>query len=336
MTRIFNEGFEGGHTFWWTNFGSGAAIHANYARSGIYGMKIDQDDSATYTLATGLSEAYLRIPFYLVSYASYAPVLFYWRNGTTSLGSVKINYTTHKLEIYAGGSLWGTGTITINTSTWYVLEVHIKISDTVGVLDVRLDGFSEITVAAGDTKPDANTTFTNLYWYAGGASTAPTMYFDDIAINDTNGAVDNSWCGDGRFIAISPNANGDQSDLDGSDGNSVDNYALVDEVPANDETDYVESAVSDEYDLYNMATPSWIFGSVDIKRIWLEARVRNTVAGGQCKLGVKATTENWGDAINTPTSYAYVKDAERLANHDTAAAWTASDLASIQAGFKVV
>jgi hypothetical protein len=55
-----------------------------------------------------------------------------------------------------------------------------------------------------------------------------------------------------RFYPSLPNGDGNYSQFDGSDGNQVNNYQLVDEVPAN-VTDYVETVTVDQFDSYDLA-----------------------------------------------------------------------------------
>src|SRR3972149_6225726 len=195
---------------------------------------------------TALSEAYFRLALYISADPSN---ILSWLSGTTWLGTLKRNTTSKFLELYTStATLVATGDIAIQASTWYVIEVHVKIDDTTGALDVRVDGVDDAAFA-GDTKPGAETTFNTLRYHGG----SNTSYYDDLAMNDTNGSVDNSWCGDGKIILLKPNANGDSSQWDGSDGNQVDNYLLVDDIPSDDDTTYVQSAILANKDLYNLA-----------------------------------------------------------------------------------
>jgi hypothetical protein len=160
-------------------------------------------------------------------------------------------------------------------------------------------------------------------------------YYDDLAINDTSGGADDSWCGDGRIIALTPNANGDLSQLTGSDGNSTDNYLLVDDVPSNGDTDYVEGSTVDQKDLYNL-TACGLTGVI-IKRVWAASRSRDTVAaGGLISLVVKTnSTEYAGTDRALATSYAEVLGDIHTVNPNTSGAWSTSDLDALQVGPKL-
>jgi hypothetical protein len=59
-------------------------------------------------------------------------------------------------------------------------------------------------------------------------------YFDDLAINDSNGSFQNSWPGDGAVIRLKPNAAGDASDW-------TNDYTAVDEVTPDEGTTLVAS-----------------------------------------------------------------------------------------------
>jgi hypothetical protein len=70
---------------------------------------------------------------------------------------------------------------------------------------------------------------------------------------DTAGAAPyNDFLGDVRVIRMLPNNNGVSSQLVGSDGNSTDNYLLVDEMPVAT-SDYVGSLTVGNRDLYELS-----------------------------------------------------------------------------------
>jgi len=250
-------------------------------------------------------------------------------NGATELGSVRVNPTTHFIEIYTStGTLVDTGAIALTAGTMYLIEGHVKIDDAAGAIDVKIDGIADASFA-GDTKPGAATYADGLWW--SGASTQ-TFQLDDLALNDTTGGVDNSWCGDGRVILLIPNAAGDVTGLTPSAGN---NFECVDDIPHDTDTTYVEDSVVDDYDLYNLAAS----GLVDktILRVWAESRARDTVAaGGLMQLGLKTVaTEYWSSDLTLLTTYDDYRGTVHTANPNTLAAWTIAQLDALQVGFKV-
>jgi hypothetical protein len=79
---------------------------------------------------------------------------------------------------------------------------------------------------------------------------------DDIYVLDTSdgtatqGRTNNARLGPIKIESIYPNGNGATNDFVGSDGNSTDNYLLVDEVGTPNTADYVESTTVGHRDLY--------------------------------------------------------------------------------------
>jgi hypothetical protein len=327
MARVFTEGFEIGDTLFWNASADGGGIISTNPRSGTYATETNSATGATKTF-TGLSELYLRFGWRATS-TDNTSYRFRFRNSTTSL--VQIRVTGGGLAAYVGTTLVATGGITtLQANTWYLFEFHIKIADSGGRIEAKIDGILDIDYT-GDTKPGTATTVDNIYLVD-----SSTGAVDDLAMNDTTGATDNSWCGDGRVIALTPNANGDSSQFVGSDGNSTDNYLLVDETPSDGDTTYVATSGVGYVDMYNLSDTG--LTSKTILRVWPEARAREAVAAsGTFQLGVKTGgTEYWSSTQTLLTSYARFLGTVHTTNPQTGVAWTIADLDAIQAGVKVV
>lgn len=328
MTRVFTEGFESGDVLFFDINYLGAAS-ASIARSGTYSYYGNNAVMYGSKFVTGISEAYFRIGFYAASMAGRI-LAWYSDSGANEMGSLRVNASTRKLSLYTGsGTLVATGTHVLSLSTWYLLEVHVKIDNTTGVLEAKLDGISEASFS-GDTQPSTATTFDKITYFMQDNNT----YYDDLAMNNTSGGSDNSWCGDGRIVALLPNAAGDLSQLTNSAGTSVNNYTYVDERPSNGDTDYVEGAVVDNKDLYNLSAIG--LTNIIVKRVWAEARARDTVAsGGLISLVIKTNSAEYASSdFSLLTSYTAVKGPEYLINPNTATLWTISDLDALQVGPK--
>jgi len=326
MTRIFTEGFESGDTLAMNVATYGAGIAQ--VRSGSYSLQGAQGNSSTGITISGVSEVYFRCAHWTNGTSG---TLLKWRIGATELGSLRFNSTNRCLELYTGTATYvAGGTHPIPSNAWFLYEVHIKIDASAGVLEAKIDGVLDSSFN-GNTKPGTATTFDNFLLPGTGTN---VCYMDDIAINNTSGSVDNSWCGDGRIIALVPNANGDLSQLMGSDGNTTDNYLLVDEKPSNGDTDYVEGSVVDEKDLYNMSATGLASNNI-IRRVWVESRSRDTAsAGGSIALAIKTnSTEYLSSNITLLGTYtASIKGIDYPLNPNSGVAWTISDVDALQAG----
>lgn len=332
MTRILTEGAEMGDKYFWD--ARVCNVHASApSGSGSYSYQISNVTEIK-NLPSALSEFYYRERFVDDS-AGNGHKLFIWRSsGGTELGSIRtlrssgIDY----LAAYTStGTLVATGAIPYSASVWYIIEVYVKIADSGGRIVLKFDGIIDINYT-GDTKPGADTTVGQIAYNTGYNS---GFRIDDIALNDTSGGSDNGWCGDGHIIALRPNGNGDSSQFVGSDGNSTDNYLLVDEAPPNG-SDYTQSPNVGEQDLYNFGATG--LTNVSIRRIWPEARAIDTVAeGAEVYLPIKTNSIQYdGTAVSLLTSYTkQLRGDVRTINPDTTSAWQVSELDALQAGIKV-
>lgn len=331
MARVFTDGAEFGDAIFFEV--KTIAASSSVKRSGAYSYAGNQ--AYGQKNITGLSELYFRAAWLPSTNGPGTGNIFELRNSTTAHAYVRFNASAGVFEVYSAGTLRFSSTFPAVQGTWYLIEAYLKIDDSTGVLTVKIDGV-QIGTYTGDTRNGASTTVNNIY-LNGSPGSSITWAFDDLALNDTTGGADNSWCGDGRVILLKPNGNGDASDLTGSDGNSTDNYLLVDEIPSDGDTTYVEGSTSGNRDLY--AIEDFSGTGKTIKRVWVEARARDTVAaGGQCKLSVKPSggSEDKSSAINLLTSYTRIIGTDYTTNPADSGAWEDGDLDALQIGFEVV
>lgn len=331
MARIFTDGAEMGHILGWDNWGYSPTASTAQKRTGDYSYAFDQGDSLVKMLGS-ITEVFIRQAIRLNGWGNTRIIEV--KNGINILDSLAMDEQTHLLKAYSGASqtLLQAGTIPLSLNTWYLIEARIKIGDAPnGIFQVKVDGVLDIDYT-GDTKPGSETTMTDYVICSNAGNMS--FYADDIAVNDTTGGADDSWCGDGHVILLKLNANGDVSQLMGSDGNQTDNYLLVDEVPADNDTTYVEGSTVDERDLYNLAPCG--LSNVDILRVQALAVARDTVAaGGKVALVVKTnSTEYAGSDESLLTTYTEVRGAAYKLNPNTSSAWSISDLDALQVGPK--
>src|SRR3990172_6863894 len=290
MARLFTDGAEFQDLLFWNLVQGGPAITTvgSNVRSGLAAYRYSSGSQySDKILPATLSEFYFRLGYKRDGATSAGTRIPAWFATSTELGSIRLNTTTHFLEHYVGTTLTTMGTIQIPLSAHCVVEVHVKIGDAPnGIVQTKVDGILDI----------------------------------DLALNDTSGGVDDSWCGDGRVGMQTPNAAGDVTGLTPSAGN---NYECVDDFPNDGETSYVRDIVIDDYDLYNL-TPCGL-ADVEILRVWAEARAREENAlGGLCRLGLKTeATEYWSAAdLFLLTSYAPVVGTRHSVNPNTSLSWT--------------
>jgi len=293
MARVFTEGAETGNQLFWDvangSFATNGVI-TTAPRSGLYHYYISTDGN-WYGIKnfSGLSEFYFRMGIRkLVSGSG----LVIFRNSTTNLLSITRNAALRLVNSIGGG----VSSTTITNNKWYLLEVYYKIADSGGVIQIKIDGVIQPEMSvSGDTKPGSATTVDNFI-----IGSNANCYYDDIALNNTNGSVDNSWCGDGKIIALVPNGDSGTPQWIGSDGNNTNNYQLIDERPPSS-SDYVRATGSAYTDVYNLSTVN--LAGQTIQRIWVVSNAKSDTAGDYFLHGIKISGTSYLVTGSLPTSF---------------------------------
>jgi hypothetical protein len=254
--------------------------------------------------------------------------LNFWKNGGACAGALLIAPTS--VAYYRGdaAALVSSSVVQITTLVWHYVTGKIVFSDTVGTVEVWVDDVKVLAISAADTTALASGILPDLpQWAYQGA----TYYLDEPWF--ASGADTIAPCHT-RIDALAPNGNGSYSQFTGSDANSTDNYALVDELPFSD-TDYVESGTAGEIDTYQYPDLPYTNGSV--KGVQQSVRAKNSDAGARslqfvCRIG---GTDYLGGTVALASSWSiYTCVWEK--NPATNAAWTVAEVNAAEFGYKTV
>lgn len=236
----------------------------------------------------------------------------------------------------SGGTLLGTGTFTILADVWMYLQWHVVLHDTAGVFTLKVNGTTDIDLSGVDTIATGGAATADRWAYTAGGDAA--TYLDDLVITDETG-MDNITYPDYLGIqALMPSAAGDNTGLTPSAGS---NYQCVDELPANDATDYVYDSILNDYDLYNIPSTRWS----TVAAVGLALRVSKSDAGAaNIAHMLKIDTDGSGtaDELDTGPDIALstswtdeLKIYNRQPDDAGATSWTAAKVAALQVGAKV-
>ncbi|MEO5499635.1 MAG: hypothetical protein ABIR46_03990, partial [Candidatus Saccharimonadales bacterium] len=261
-------------------------------------------------------------------------VTFYGDAGVTSHITVIRSSTTGFIEIRRGnenGTVLATGTQVTANGQWNYVEVSVTISDTVGEVHVRLNGGTTDEVSfTGDTKNGGTVNATDRLRMAGGSSN----FISDVYVLDDTGPTLNSFLGDVVVRTITPTGNGASSQLVGSDGNSTDNYLLVDE-HGYSSVDYVGSATATQKDTYAMADlPAGVTTVYAVQVMGFMEKSDATTAQSRLLLRSGGTDYTGVTRTLTTSTTGYYE----LYTQDpaTSAAWTPSGVNGIETGMEVL
>lgn len=214
----------------------------------------------------------------------------------------------------------------VQPGVWNYAELKAKLDDSVGYVYLNLNGVDVAHATNQDTKNGGTATVFDSF-SLGNAN------FDDIYICNEQGAANNDFLGDCIVECLLPNGNGNSSQLVGSDGNSVDNYLLVDETVLSD-ADYVGSAVIGQKDTY--ALPALAYSGETVYGIQTYARAAKSDTGTrQGKIVTRAAGGTEADSAAFALAMGYGWFGTIVEDVPGGAGWTEADVNGLEPGVKV-
>jgi len=343
MTRLWMSGLEAGSLDVFPSIENLVAISAAQARTGNYSLHIfNVLDKAWTVFGGGYVELFLRIGLYMTggsgardrTFCTLCDITgndlltFQVRNADSVILVRRGDY--NDILIASGG--------VVPTNAWCCIEIRALIDNAVGIVQVRVDGVQVIDFS-GDTQAGANSTAWVVVWGASPAAGSLGTYvcygyYDDLAVNSPYGIRNNSWLGLGGIIGLLPNGAGNYTQLTPSAGA---NWQAVNEVPPDDDASYVENAIINQRDTYEMEDLTITPGKVaDIAAIQWLCRAYNTeTQGGNFARLLRLDGINYqGADVGYDKSYDYhpeILEASPSTNQN----WTGDEVNDLEAGVVV-
>lgn len=330
MTRLKMAGFESGHVDVFDVYAAGQGVSATYKRTGAYGLDLTNALWWDRWVLTGNpAEIYGRLGVYFPTSPTNPGLVVFSDSDIATQLTLRINATTRVLEVYRGATWLASGGV-LNVLTWYCVEFRVKIDNANGVVQVKLDGIQVINFA-GDTQDQADAEVGAVQFGGGGGLYAALCYLDDLAINDTAGAVNNSWIGRGGIWMCKPSGVGTYAQMTPSAGA---NWTCVDEIPPTEDTDYVQHDTAAKVDSYAMTDLTPVAGTIAAVK-W-QCRAKLSVAGlGSIKYQMRQAGVDYTGADKAlDVSYRNVWEILELA--PSGVAWTVAIVNALEAGQQVV
>ena len=331
MTRLFHTGFELGGGEYWDVIAP--TVVSTTVRNGTYACNLGNSQPNPTHSIPNTAEAYLRWAYHGEAVRTTSNFLMKLLDITTI--QVQLWNANGTLQVRANDSsvLASSAANVLDNNVYHLIEVHAIIASA-GTFDVKVDGTTVITASVDTGTGTTNDYFNRVAFGPGGSDGTARM--DDYAINNTSGPPNNSWIGDGRVIALIPNAVGDASDTTeltgvGQTALSV-LYQNIDELPANT-SDYNYGTTAGHYTIWNL-TDTTNVASVNATMLWVRAFM-NDAGPANFKFVTKTNSTKYVSAnVALTQSWAYYSEL-RETNPNTAAAWTAANLDALQVGFEV-
>ena len=212
---------------------------------------------------------------------------------------------------------------TVAVSVWNYFELKTTINATTGSYEVRMNGATLFSGSGANTQAQAGSTADNVE--VGQNNTS--AYIDDFYVADTTGSTPwNDFLGPVQAVVLLPTADGASTGWTHSTGTTQ--FGCIDEVPANDDTDYVSAASTGLTDLCSCQTVGSSDTVLAVNQLVL---ARKTDAGvAQLTPTLRIGTTNYdGTTQAIPDSYQYISSLRQV-SPATSAQWTATEVNGAQ------
>ncbi len=162
------------------------------------------------------------------------------RISTRATGDLRIERGTTTLDT--------TAALGLIINRWYYIELKIKIENTTGSYELRVDDINVLSDDTIDTQMSGNAYVNEIVFYGDPTLGFDSFFFDDIYILDTTGSRNNDFLGPMKVVMLNPDGDTAEADFTPSE---VDNYDGVnDGVTVDDDATYNESSTSAHQDIF--------------------------------------------------------------------------------------
>lgn len=227
-------------------------------------------------------------------------------------------------------SLGDSGSNVLSTNTLYHIEVKILFHATAGTVDVRVNGVSFMSLSGIATLPTSAThlVFSPLGYAVNAQDNTKSFYYANLYIWDATGSINNTFFGERTVQTIYPNADTATAAWTKSTGSN--GYDLINDVPDNPGSNYLESSTLNDASVFDMASLSNT--NVQIIGIQTIVKAEKTDAGtGGIQVGprISSTDDLSANQNVSQSTYRHFSKVSEL-NPATGLPWTVSDIAAVQ------
>ena len=321
MARIFTESFEGDHLLQWGTGNDYRTTTPGLDGSTWAGTCVGGSRYGDFSV-TANAEYYIGM-YNNDQVLNSFPIQ--WFGSGAQLGYLYVDNATKELRAFDGTTTYASGQI-LTAFTTYHFQVHIVISNTVGVIQVKLNDVLVINQTNIDTQPLAVTQIDLFRIGLGGGVTIQ----DSITVNDTTGSTDNSWPGIVRFIAKVVQGPGAYVN-NWSRNTGANNWDCVEEIPPDNDTTYLFTSSASTYESFSMNNP--VISFANFRALRTMAVVKKDTGTVKLAVGIRDldnNTDYYSAAQDVGTSYVMVQD-RRTLDPSTSLSWTQAGLGNVQA-----
>lgn len=177
----------------------------------------------------------------------------------------------------SGTLLGDSGTPALTANAYQHVECVVLFSQTVGTVEVRVNGVTVVSLSGQDTCATALVECSQVALGAivGTGSSTMDVYMDDMLCYDNTGSYNNTFIGDRRVLTLYPNAN--TATADWTAVGAATGYECIDETNPDEDTTYITAStvgMVSEFGLEDLPD-----GVSVINAVVMVERARKTEAG---------------------------------------------------------
>ena len=252
-------------------------------------------------------------------------------DGTAEQISIRTN-SSGVLTVSRAGTLLATGSTVLSTSTWYYIELKFTIHASAGVIELHLNGATEIASTSSlNTRATANT-----QWNAVGlgTSSANSVYYlyDDLYVLDTSTGSNTDFLGPIRVVALYPAGAGNYAQWTPNGGS---NDGSVSETYNDEDNSFNQSATANQIDSFVFQDLPVVSGSVFAIQHILVARQDAGAARTIAPLQRSGGSDYVGTTKALSTTYQFLTDIKDV-NPVDSAAFEVADVNGAEFGYKLI
>lgn len=227
------------------------------------------------------------------------------------------------------GTVLATSPVLVAQNAFNHFQFKIVINNTTGSVELRMNGGSSASwnpTGLNTRNGTANAQCNSIVFTSAVGSLSANI--DDFYCFNDVGAAPNTWQGDVRALQQMPTSD---SSVAWTHSTGTTNFATVNELKQNADTNYVSTAVASTVDAYGLPALSVTPGSIVAVQTKMIARMDDTGPHTvKSRLNSGGTTADSSN-LSLTTNYQWISQLNTVDPH-TSAAWTASGVAAVLIG----
>ena len=215
---------------------------------------------------------------------------------------------------------------------WNFIECKVLISDTVGTVDLNINGRVIFTITSADTRNGGTNSWCDMLIYD--TSNASAYSISNTVMMNSSGSAFNGFLGPRRIYTMFPTANSSVTWTRSSTTSS--SWDLIDELDNDGDTTFVESLSTGDIDMYVFQNLSTTATSIDAIGVNIAARESTATAARNMRLRIDSTGNiATGATIALSTSYLIYQSVFEV-DPNGGGAWSVSAVDALLAGIEVI